>query len=475
MSRSMKGILFAIAGLAGLVILIVVALLLFVDTDAYKPRLERAASEALRAEVHVGGRLKIGFFPGLHVRLGDVRIRNRGMEIASVKEAGLEIALLPLLRKQVRIRRVGLRHPRISIKRDRDGRFNFEKGEEGTGTFPALALDNISFADGTFLYEDEQSGGKFEAGNFTLEVHSLRTEGENSAVLLKNLSFTAEFACREIRTKRLTFSDVKATCTGRDGIFTLDPVTLRLFGGQGAGSIGADFSGPVPRYAVRSSLAKFRIGEYLKTLSAEKVAEGAMDFSANLSMQGSTAKEMTQAVGGEVLLRGENLTLYGYDLDREFARFESSQRFNLVDAGAFLFAGPIGLAVTKGYDFASIFQGSGKSTGIGMIFSSWKVERGIARARDVAMTTKQNRVALKGRIDFVTGSFDDMTMALIDARGCARVQQKIRGSFGKPVVEKPSVLMSLAGPALNLLKRAGGLFSGETCEAFYTGSVPAPK
>ena len=475
MSKSSRSILFIIAGTIGLLILLSVALIFFVDASVYKSRVERAASEALGMEVRVGGRLGIGFFPGLHVRIGDVHIRNRGMDIASAKEARLEIALLPLLRKEVRITRIGLQRPRISIKRYRDGAFNFEKPKAAKETFPALTLDTLSLSDGAFLYGDEQSGEGFEVESFNLDVRNLRIAGENSAGLLKHLSFTAEFACREIRTKDLVFSDVKSTCKGKDGIFALDPVTMRLFGGKGSGSIGADFSGPAPHYFVRSSLAKFRVEEYLKTLSPKKIAEGSMDFSASLSMRGNTAKGIKETAGGEVSLRGENITLHGYDLDREFARFESSQNFNLVDAGAFFFAGPIGLAVTKGYNFGSIFQGSGGSSSIGELLSHWKVERGIAQAGDVAMATKANRIALKGRINFVDERFDDVTIALIDAKGCARVKQKIHGPFQKPVVEKPSVLMSLAGPALNLLKQTRDLFTGGTCEVFYTGSVPAPK
>ena len=475
MSKSLKNILFAIVGLIGLFILIAVALVLFVDTSVYKPRLERAASEALGMEVRVGGRLGIAFFPAC---VSDLMMCTSGIgrwrSLLRRKPALRSLSSLCSTRKSGS-GGSGCKRPRISIKRDRDGVFNFEKRKEAKGTFPALDLDNLSLTDGAFLYGDEQSGEGFEAGNFNLDVRSLRIAGGNSTELLKNLSFTAEFACREIRTKGLMFSDVKFTCKGKDGIFALNPVTMRLFGGQGSGSIEADFSGPVPRYSVRSSLSKFRIEEYLKTLSAKKVAEGSMDFSASLSMQGNTAKEIKQTAGGEVSLRGENLTLYGNDLDREFARFESSQNFNLVDAGAFFFAGPLGLAVTKGYNFASIFQGSGGSSSIEKLFSDWKVERGIAQARDVAMATKQNRIALKGRINFVNERFDDVTIALIDARGCARVQQKIHGPFRKPVVEKPNVLMSLAGPALNLLKQARDLFTGGKCEVFYTGSVPAPK
>jgi AsmA protein len=66
-------------------------------------------------------------------------------------------------------------------------------------------------------------------------------------------------------------------------------------------------------------------------------------------------------------------------------------------------------------------------------------------------------------------------MALVDAKGCAKVRQKISGTFQKPVVEKPSVLKSLAGPAIKLLKKGRDLFPGGECEVFYAGSVAPPK
>jgi len=470
-----KRILFAIAGLMGLLILIAVALFLFVDTDACKSRLGKAASEALGMDIRVGGRMGVAFFPGLQVRLADVRIRSREADVAAAKEARLEIDLLPLLHREIRVRKIGLQSPRISIKRDRDGAFNFGKRKEATGSFLTLALDNLSLTDAVFLYGDEQSGEEFEVRNFSLDVRSSRTAVWKGPELFKNLSFTAAFACREIRTKDLLFSDVKFTCQGKDGVFTFHPVTMRLFGGQGAGSLGADFSGSVPRYAIRSSLSKFRIEEYFKTLSSKKVAEGPMDISLSLSMRGNTAKEIRRSAGGDVSLRGENLTLHGRDLDRDFARYESSQKFNLLDVGAFFFAGPLGLAVTKGYNFASSLQGSGGSSSIGKLLSDWKIEGGIAHAKDVALATRKNRIALKGSINLVNERFDDVTIALIDARGCARVKQKIYGTFRKPVVEKPSVLLSLAGPTINLFKRARDLFTDGKCDVFYEGSLPAPK
>jgi AsmA protein len=474
MSKPLKIILFAVSGFVGLFVLVAAALLVFLDINAYKPRLEAAASSALGMEVRVGGRLGVSFFPGLHVTLQDVNIRNRGTDLASAKQASLGIDLLPLLYQEIRIVKIALNRPRISIERDSDGKFNFEKPEEARGDSTALDLAKVSLSDGTVLYTDKQSGEGFEAVNCNLNARRLRLAEGKSSDLLKHLSFTAELACGEIRAKDFAVSDMKFSVAGKNGVFDLKPITMRIFGGQGSGDIRADFSSAIHLYQIHYSLSQFHIEELFNALSPQKFAEGPMDFSANLSMQGKTVNEMIQAMEGQISLRGENLTLNGSDLDREFARFESSQNFSLVDAGAFFFVGPLGLAATKGYDFAGIFRGSGGSSTIRTLVSDWKVERGVAQAQDVAMATNQNRIVLIGKLDFVNEQFDDMTMALIDAQGCAKVRQKIRGTFRKPVVEKPGVLKSLAGPALKLLKKGRDIFPGGECEVFYAGSVAPP-
>jgi AsmA protein len=426
-------------------------------------------------EVSIGGRLEIGFSPGLQVTLEDGRIRNRGTDLISARQARLGIDLLPLFQKKIRIGRIALKQPRISIERGSDGKFNFEKSQVSDKALPVLDLAKISFSDGTIAYTDQQSGQGFEAGNCKLDLRRLRLSGGARPDLMKRLSFTAQLACGEIKKNDLTVSELQLTASGESGVFELKPVTMRIFGAQGSGSIQADFSGNVPRYHVRYSLPQFRSEEFLKTLSPRQVAQGPMDFSVNLSMQGKTVSEMKQTLDGEASLRGENLALDGIDLDRVLSRFEYSQNFNLVDVGAFFFAGPIGLAVTKGYNFASIFQGSEGRSEIRTLVSDWKVERGVAQAQDVAMATNQNRIALHGELDFVNAQFNDVTMALIDAQGCARVRQKIRGSFQKPVVEKPNILMSLTGPARKLLKKGRDLFPGGECQVFYAGSVASPK
>ena len=474
MSRLQKIILFSTGGFAALLVIIALALLFFVDANAYKPRLEAAVSDALGMQVRVGGKMGISLFPCLLITLDDVHIRNRGADLVSASEAMLGIEFLPLLHDEVRVGKIMLKHPGVFIELDRDGKFNFETTQT-SGTLPALNLARVSVTEGSLIYADRQSGEGFEAGDCRLDLRRLLLSPGKSQDLLRNLAFTAKLACANIQAKDFAVSDLKFSVAAKDGVFDVKPVTMSLFGGQGSGSIRADFSGAVPLYRIEYALPQFRIEEFYKTLSQQKIVEGAMDFSANLSMQGRTTTAMIQTLSGDASLRGENLTLNGSDLDLEFSRYESSQHFNIVDVGAIFLAGPVGLVVTKGYNFASIFKGSGGSSKILKLVSEWRIEHGVAHAQDVAMATKENRIALKGGLDFVDGRFDDVTVALIDAKGCAKLKQKISGPFQKPVVEKPNILVSLVGPALKLLKKGRSLLAGGECEAIYTGSVAPPK
>ena len=475
MSKASKIILVAVGLAVALLVIAAAALRHFVDVNAYKPRLEAAASQIFGMEVVIGGPLRIGYSPNLFVTLEDLRIRNRGMDVVTAKEATLAIDFLPLLQRQIRIGKITLQHPTISIVRDRDGTFNVENPEAADRALPALDLAGIAVSNATLRYADKETGDGFEAGDCRVDVAHLQLAGGKSSDFMKNLSIAAKVACADIRASDFAASGLAISAAGTAGVFDLDPVTMRVFGGQGSGSVHADFSAAVPRYLARYSLARFRIEEFFKTQAPRKIVEGAMDFSANLSMQGKTVNQMKRTAHGAISLRGGNLTVHGSDLDQEFARFESSQNFNLVDVGAFFFAGPFGVAVTKGYNFATISQGSGGQTRIPTLVSDWKVEHGVAQAQDVAMATTKNRIALHGALDLVNERFDDVTIALIDAQGCATVQQKIRGSFDKPVTEKPNVLRSLAGPAIKLIKQARDLFPGGKCDVFYAGSVAAPK
>jgi AsmA protein len=331
-------------------------------------------------------------------------------------------------------------------------------------------MTRVSVSDATLAYADKQSGRRFEAAGCNLDVSRLRLSAGERSELLKNLSLVAKLACGQIRTKDSAASDLRLAVDGQGGILRFDPVTMQLFGGHGSGTVRADFTGSVPIYQVRYHLTQFRLEEFFKILSPKSIGEGSVDFSATLSLRGKTTDAQLPTAAGVVSLRGDNLRVAIGDLDEKLSRYESSQSFNLIDVGAFFFAGPLGLAVTKGYDFARSFQGAEGTTTIRKLVSEWQVEHGVAQARDVAMATRANRIALQGGLDFVSGRYDELTVAVIDVNGCARVQQKVHGPFMNPVVETPSALGTLTGPPRTLLRKARSLLGGK-CAVFYAGSV----
>jgi uncharacterized protein involved in outer membrane biogenesis len=438
------GLLIALALLGGL------ATLWFLGSYS-KPRLAALASDVFGMQVELAGPAQIRIFPSPSVVATDVRLRNRGMEVAAAKEVKLGLALAALVRGQVTVTSLALRDLTISIEEDRDGHYNFERAGASDELRPAIDVPNISAADATLLYHDQRSGRHVRIGSCDVNVSRLHVAARSGRGLFKYLSASANAACKELRTADLVMPELKFSATGTDGVFDLKPISVRLWGGQGSADVRADYSGSVPAYVIHSRLAKFRIEDFFGAFSQRHFGVGSMDFAAELTMHGRTMDELKRTMQGTASLHGENLQLEMGDLDQEFSHYESTQNFNLVDVGAFFFAGPVGLAVTKGYNYATVFQGSRGSSTIQQLISEWKVEHGVAHAQDVAMTTKQNRLALQGSLNFVDDRFDDVTVALVDAQGCPRVRQAIRGPFDKPEVAKPNVIATLTGPTRNVL------------------------
>ncbi|MFT6656131.1 MAG: AsmA protein [Marinomonas primoryensis] len=476
MSTTGKIILFSMGTLSGLLLMAALFLIFFVDINTYKTELEATASSTLGMDVKVDGRLGIGFYPALRVTLGDVHLSNQGVEVTFVKQIRLGLELIPMLQQQaIHIHSVTLKQLKISIERDAAGNFNFNKHKASGASVALKKLTAVSLSDATLVYTDKQSGDLFETRGCSLDLRQMRLSGVKPLGLMKRISFTAQLACKEFRRNDFMVSDIKISAKANKGVVEFKPVTMRLFGAQGRGAIKVDLSGAVPLYHVDYSLRQFQIEKFFKTQVTQKVAEGLMDFSVKLSMRGETVKKIRQSAEGHVSLRGENLMVNGTDFDEAFARFESSQQFNLVDAGAFFFAGPVGLAVTKGYNFANLLQESTGHSKIRTLVSDWTVEHGVAQALDVAMATEKNRISLQGGLDFVNEQFDGVIIALIDTNGCAEVKQTIRGDFQTPEVGKPSVFKSLAGPAFKLLEKGKSILSDDECDVFYNGSVSSSK
>lgn len=471
-SKKIRVLLFTIVGLIGVALLVALAVPLVVDINDHKPRIETVLSNALRMEVTVEGRVGFALFPGLHITLENARVRNRGTELAFIKEADLAIELWPLLRREFRYSHIATQGARINIERDREGHYNYERPPI-PGISRPLDLPKVSFADLAVAFADKQTGGGFKSTACNGELTDMRHPG--GAPFLKIVSLKGQFTCGEVHGKTKAATDLKFSVAATDGIFNFEPVTMQAYGGQGSGTMRIDRAGEVPTVDLNYKLSKFHIEQFFKPQASGTSVSGVIDFATNLSMRGRTRLLMRQSAKGDMSLSGNNLMLNGVDLDKELPKFASSQSFNLIDLGAVLLAGPVGLAATKGYEFSMLGGQTGGNTRVRNVVSQWKVEKGVAYAKDVALTTQENRLALQGGLDFVSNEYRDVVIALIDANGCAEVRQKFTGPFNKPAADKSQFLVPV-GPFLKLLDKAKTLVAGPgKCEVFYNGTLAPPK
>ncbi len=469
-----KKIMILIAGGVVLAIIVLVLLALLFGHKALKSRIEATASKALGMEVHVRGDVSISFFPAFGASLADISVTNGGADVATAASMKMGLKLLPLITGRVRISRIEIVKPAVSVLRQKDGRLSIVM-PKGTWSGDRIALNKLVVSQGRFLFTDLRSGGGTALEGVDITVENLSTGPTAGGDLLKNLSFTSHVRCGTVKAGGLAMADLVMRVAGKNGVFDVSEARMNAFGGPGNGTLHADFTGAEAQFRIIWAVKQLKIEQLLQESPNAKNMEGLADLSVDLTAKGKLFVEAKRNLRGQASLSGENIVVNGIDIDDLIMSLLRSRRFSLVDVGAFFLAGPLGPALTRGYRFADLFQDSRGGKGvIAQLVSVWKVENGVAEAVDVAMATKKRRIAMKGGLNFNDNRFEDVVVAVVDQHGCAMLTQKVRGPFNRPEVGNINVFKSLTSPVANLLKSAAKLFSNKPCEVFYAGSVAPP-
>ncbi|MGE5247665.1 MAG: AsmA-like C-terminal region-containing protein, partial [Verrucomicrobiota bacterium] len=349
--------------------------------------------------------------------------------------------------------------------------------KEAAGAGIPMSVAHAAVRDGTLFYVDRKDGAKTEISGVNISVKEISLPVGSGEPLAKGIRFSGTLAVKKISGASLAISDVDAKVTAANGVFDVRPFTMTLFGGKGEGQFRADLSKGEPVLSVKYTLSNFRAEESLAAVTGKKYLRGPLTLSEDLFFRGDDAREMKRTASGQVSLKGEDLTVQGTDIDGVLSSAEMATQLNLVDLGTFVLAGPLGPAATKGYGFLGIERSAerGGETAVTKLLSDWTVRDGIAEAKDVAFATRKNRIALKGKLDIVNERFLDVTVAVLDAKGCAKLRQRITGPFRNPQVDKVSALETVVTPILRLFAQTRVLVDRSRCTPFYTGAVPQPK
>lgn len=198
---------------------------------------------------------------------------------------------------------------------------------------------------------------------------------------------------------------------------------------------------------------------------------GQGQFRTDLHWKPDSKRPFFEAIEAGFVLEGRNLKIYGMDLDNVIEKFKRSQEFNLADVSAVMFAGPAGLAVTKGTDFARLaFAKAGDSTQVKHFLADWRMEKGLLSAHDVALSTNKNLVSTSGWYNVRNDSLD-FKINILDKRGCELVSQQIYGDAKDPEYGKVKLLKTFLGPVNNFFRNMGIA----KCDTLYMGKVEHPS
>lgn len=192
MKRAVKWIL--ILG-GGLVVLIVLALLIapmFVDVEKYKPMIEEKVTQATGRPFRLEGTLDLSLFPWAGISLSQLHLGNPpGFEtddFVYIESFEVRAKLLPLLSRDLQVKRFLLNGIRLNLEKAEDGSANWEglggtakdtpeeapAEPEKTGAAGGLPLKALAVGDfsvtGSLHYIDRASGQRKEITDVSLTL-----------------------------------------------------------------------------------------------------------------------------------------------------------------------------------------------------------------------------------------------------------------------------------------------------------------
>lgn len=472
MRRSLKicsHTLLVIVAVSALTFLVLAA---YARTGSFRHLMQGVVSRGLGMQVELAGPLRIGLIPSPNVTLHDVRIASRGVDAGIIGEAYVRFRWWPLLRGDPEPVVITVKDPHILIKKGADGTLDLIGDAPPTKHPRAHGPIEITVTGADVRYEDPKGRNPIEGDGCDVAVHELKSALPDGRRLLVLLTFSgAELSCSTVKAGKFSGTDLKLHAEEKvGGALDLQPITLVAFGTQASGGFRVRLAGDDESYTAALKVPDVQVGQILENYGFKRFADGKVGLSGNLAYQGRSHQDLLRSVSGDILFRGDSVTVYGYDLDKLLKKFERTQQFDLADFLGLFVGNGAGIVATKGVDYAQLLKYRGGVSHVHVLIAKVKVADGIVSAEDVAASTDTHRVVAKGAVNLLTDDFEHVTLALVDAKGCAIAQDNMEGPIRKPKMQKP-YLRILAGPVRHLVNKADDLFTKKGCPVFYDGEV----
>lgn len=314
----------------------------------------------------------------------------------------------------------------------------------------------------------------YDIKNLNISLDSLHFIHNPESSGIKGIAHTkGEFHVDEFNTPVISDFPLDFSFLVVEDIIDVRFSTLRDSVMLDAGTLSLDISEQPYRLDATYSLKGIDLESVISDYTTERLVEGSIDALLEFNGFGTNIEDLISSLKGNIKFRGDSLMLYGIDLDDLLRRYKRSQQFNLADISAFVMAGPMGAAVTKGADFTSLLNVDLKpdqKTSVSQAVIDWNFDKGIFSTRDVAFSTRDNRLAFEGSLDFVRDTIPGFTVYVVDKKGCSLMEQQLYGRFGNIEMGELKIAKTLLGSIINLVKSV----VGKKCKVVYSGKVAHP-
>lgn len=178
-----KKTLIAAAVLLTLLTIAAIALISSFDPNDYKDDLTTIVREKQQRTLKIDGDIKLSYFPKLGIKLGKTSLSERASEqpFASINEAHLALAVMPLLRKELVIDEIRLDGVSAVLTRDKSGKTNVDdlitpekdakdKPSDDQGQVVKLDIAGFMLEDSNLELRDSQGGMQVSLKNVALRT-----------------------------------------------------------------------------------------------------------------------------------------------------------------------------------------------------------------------------------------------------------------------------------------------------------------
>jgi len=238
------------------------------DPNLYRNILQKSMTAALDREVTIG-RAKINWWGGVGIVFEDFRVKDRSLTFDVLQSKGLilRVKLFPLLKREIKWRRIIIDRPTLRLIRDKNGQFNIlfdgpltgeklkETHKKILGALTSLFGGSLALRDGEIFFFDEALGES-----------PLRTEIRSFNLELSKIAYQEAFPFR---------IDGKIKHAKKEGQFSIDGRIQNI-------PEDLDFSkGSVEAGVKIEGIETSHFWPYLKTLLPMKTLSGTLDLNAH--------------------------------------------------------------------------------------------------------------------------------------------------------------------------------------------------